>query len=88
MPSHQPIRSCIACREKKKQQDLLRIVRTLDGIIEIDTKQIKLGRGVYLCKSSECFQLAAKKKSIPRSLKVQPLKGFFEALQEMLDAEG
>ena len=88
MPSHQPIRSCIACREKKKKQDLLRIVRTLDGIIEIDTKEIKLGRGAYLCKSSECFQMAAKNKSIPRSLKVQPSKGFFEALQEMLDAEG
>lgn len=31
-----PARTCMACNEQKEKQELIRIVRSKDGIIEVD----------------------------------------------------
>ena len=31
MPKKQPLRMCVACREMKEKQDLLRVVKTKEG---------------------------------------------------------
>ena len=31
-----PARTCMACNEQKEKQELLRIVRSKDGVIEVD----------------------------------------------------
>ena len=33
---HIPERTCLACRQKKAKQDLIRLVRTSDGRVEVD----------------------------------------------------
>ncbi len=52
---HIPTRSCVACREKKTKRELIRLVGK-DGVVEIDPRGKKAGRGVYLCPFSECWE--------------------------------
>ena len=65
-----PMRMCVACREKKPKKELLRVVRTTDGMIEIDRTGRKNGRGAYLCGHIECLEKAMKTKALDRALEV------------------
>ena len=61
-----PERTCIACNEQKEKNSLLRIVKSKDGIIEVDETGKKSGRGAYICKSEECLNKAIKSKRLER----------------------
>jgi predicted RNA-binding protein YlxR (DUF448 family) len=70
MPKHIPERSCVACRTVRPKRHLVRLVRTPEGTVEVDTSWRKPGRGAYLCPAQECWQLAARRKSLDHELKV------------------
>lgn len=70
MPKHVPERSCVACRKLRPKRHLVRLVRTADGAVEVDTTWRKPGRGAYLCPAQECWSLAAKRKSLDHALEV------------------
>ena len=53
------------CSEREKN-NLLRIVKSKDGIIEVDESGKKSGRGAYICKSEECLDKAIKSKRLER----------------------
>ncbi len=57
---HLPQRTCIACRKAKAKRELIRIVHTADGNIEIDSIGKKAGRGAYLCRAWECWETGLK----------------------------
>ena len=57
---HIPQRTCVACRKVKDKRELIRLVRVSDKIVEVDTKGKKPGRGVYLCRAQECWELGLK----------------------------
>ena len=59
-----PERTCMACNEQKEKQELLRIVRSKDGIIEVDLTGKKSGRGAYICKNLECLEKVIKTKRL------------------------
>ena len=69
-PKHNPIRTCVACRETDEKRDLLRVVRQMDGSVCYDPKGKMSGRGAYVCARAECIALAKKQKKLERSLKV------------------
>ena len=48
-----PQRTCIACKSVKDKKELIRIVRTKEGEIELDPTGRKNGRGAYICKDSK-----------------------------------
>jgi predicted RNA-binding protein YlxR (DUF448 family) len=58
---HIPLRTCVACRETKPKRELLRIVRTPQGHVELDAGGKKAGRGAYLCAKHSCWELALHK---------------------------
>ncbi len=70
-PKHVPERTCIACKQKRAKWELVRIVRTVDGSLEIDPRGKKAGRGAYLCKLQECWEIGLKKKRLEYALKSQ-----------------
>ena len=70
MPKHIPQRSCVACRTVRPKRHLVRLVRTADGAVEVDTTWRKPGRGAYLCPAQVCWQLAAKRKSLDAALEI------------------
>ena len=58
----EPLRSCIACNEKKTKKELLRIVREEDGSYSLDLSGRKNGRGAYICPKLSCLEKAEKRK--------------------------
>ncbi len=77
-----PFRTCVGCQGKKPKRDLLRIIRTPDGIIEIDETGKKSGRGAYLCYNKTCFQEAMKKKRLAKALKEELTQTTIQELEE------
>ena len=43
------MRVCAGCQELKSKKEMIRVVRTPEGTVEIDKTGKKSGRGVYLC---------------------------------------
>jgi len=65
-----PQRMCVGCSQLKTKKELLRVVRTPDGVIELDLSPAgkKAGRGAYLCPNRECLAKAVKGKRLERAL--------------------
>ncbi len=60
-----PMRRCIACRESKPQDELIRF--TFDGTAVIaDESGKRDGRGFYLCRDAKCAAEAIKRKAFNR----------------------
>lgn len=76
-----PMRSCCGCREKKAKNELIRVVRTPDGAVELDKTGRKSGRGVYICNNPECFKKARKIGAIARALECEIPETVYENLQ-------
>jgi len=65
------LRQCVGCRSLKNKADMIRVIRTPEGEIEIDLTGRKNGRGAYLCRDNpECLKKAVKKKILEKSLGV------------------
>jgi predicted RNA-binding protein YlxR (DUF448 family) len=52
----------------KIKKELIRIVRSPDGEILVDSTGKKSGRGAYVCPDLQCFNKAVKSKSIHKAL--------------------
>jgi len=86
---HVPLRTCVACRTTGAKRGLVRIVRTPQGGVEVDSTGKAAGRGAYLCRRRQCWQEALKKEGLARALRVKlwdadrdKLKAFAEELAE------
>ena len=64
-----PMRQCVGCGEMKAKKELLRVLKTEDGVL-LDATEKKNGRGAYICANTECLKKARKSKGLERSLKV------------------
>jgi predicted RNA-binding protein YlxR (DUF448 family) len=62
-----PMRQCGGCGEMKPKRQLVRVVRSPEGDISLDLTGRKNGRGSYICKSIDCFNMAVKRKSFFRA---------------------
>ena len=67
---HIPLRTCIACRTPRPKRQLIRIVHTPDGAIQIDETGKKNGRGAYLCRCQACWTLALKRGTLNHALRI------------------
>ena len=64
-----PERTCIGCRVRRPQQELLRFRRRKDGeIVPSISRDGKGGRSAYLCGIEVCFVRAGKKKAMEAAL--------------------
>ena len=78
-----PLRKCVATGESLPKKELIRIVRTPDGNVEIDETGKKNGRGAYLKRSIEALEVAKKKKALARSLECEIPQELYEELQKL-----
>ena len=80
-----PMRRCVGCNTSKPKGELIRI-SAYGGDVKIDDSGRANGRGIYLCKSTDCFTKAKKRKAISRNLEIdiseQELERLFEELKE------
>ena len=82
-----PQRQCVGCRMMKNKKELIRILKTDEGII-IDVTGKKNGRGAYICPNAQCLKKAIENKGLERSFKMpvdkevyDNLKGVFENIE-------
>jgi predicted RNA-binding protein YlxR (DUF448 family) len=68
-PRHEPVRTCVACREEAGKGAMVRIVRRADGGAAVDGTGRAPGRGAYLHANVACIELARKRRALERSLK-------------------
>lgn len=80
-----PMRQCIGCGEMKSKNELLRILRGMNGEIAIDATGKKNGRGAYICPRAECFKKAKKSKGLERSLKIQVSDEIYERITKEIE---
>ena len=69
MLRHVPERTCIACHEVKPKRELVRLVYSSEGVVEVDASGRKPGRGAYLCQSPECWHKGVNKGKLEHALR-------------------
>jgi len=79
-----PQRQCIGCGEMKNKKEMIRVIKTPEEGIIIDSTGKKNGRGAYICNSSECLRKAVKTRGLERSLKVSIPHEVYEDLEKEL----
>lgn len=67
---HVPQRMCIACRQGAGKRQLVRVVRTANGV-EVDPGGKLAGRGAYLHPWRRCWQQALDGRLLQRALRTQ-----------------
>jgi predicted RNA-binding protein YlxR (DUF448 family) len=69
----------------KNKRELIRVVRTPEGSIEIDSTGKKSGRGAYLCPDQECFNQAVKGKRLQKALEHEIDIEILDHIRKQLD---
>lgn len=79
-----PMRTCVVTKEKCEKINLVRVVRTPEGTVEVDLTGKKNGRGAYLKKSKEVFDKARKNKILERILEIEINNELYDSLDGLL----
>lgn len=83
MSGRMPVRTCVGCRQRDRQSDLLRVV--LRGSVAIpDIRGRQSGRGAYLHRDEVCLAQAERRRSLARALRTRrtvSLEYVYDALQ-------
>ena len=79
-----PMRTCVITKEKYPKKELIRIVRTPDGTVEVDTNGRVNGHGVYLKLEREVILKAQKTKALNRYLETVVPDKIYEELLNMI----
>ncbi len=90
-PKKIPMRMCVGCREMKEKRELIRIVRTPEDEVALDTTGKRSGRGAYVCRQAECLRRAIRQKQLERQLEITLTPDITDALtaeMERLSAAG
>ncbi len=77
-----PQRKCIGCNQMKNKKELIRILKTQDDEIVIDTTGKKNGRGAYICPDAECLKKARKSNGLERAFKMAINPAVYDELEK------
>ena len=86
-PRKIPMRQCLGCNEHKPKIELIRILRTPEGEITLDTTGKKSGRGAYICKNPACLKKLRKNRRAESNLGVSIPEEVWDALEAALAEE-
>lgn len=82
-----PLRKCIGCGESKTKKELIRIVKNKENEINVDLTGKINGRGAYICRDTNCFELAQKSNKISKSLEFKVSDEIYEKLKSVIEGE-
>ena len=83
-----PMRMCTGCRTMKPKRELIRVVKSSDGVIKLDTTGKLNGRGAYICKCADCLNKAIKTNALARAFETKISEEIYAQLEtELKDAE-
>ncbi len=70
-PRRVPQRICVACRRTAGKRELIRLVRTPEGVKVDPTGKAAPGRGAYLHPDRRCWAQALERNMLARALRTQ-----------------
>lgn len=76
-----PERTCVGCRAKGPQRELLRVVRSPAGEVTVDVGGRSPGRGAYLHRDPGCVGLARRRRVLDRALRCPIPESVWPALE-------
>ena len=79
-----PLRQCLGCNERKPKKELLRVVRTPEGEIELDFNGKRSGRGAYICPDASCFKKARRSKRIDNMLECEIPESVYDEMEKKI----
>lgn len=79
------MRKCVVTQERFPKKELIRIVKTPEGEIEIDLKGKRNGHGAYIQKSMETLEKAKKSKALQRALETPIPDEIYAQLEEIIN---
>jgi predicted RNA-binding protein YlxR (DUF448 family) len=82
---HEAQRTCVVCRGTSAKRTLHRIVRSPEGTVAYDPTGKAAGRGAYLCGQPTCLDMAVRRQSIQRALKVTDAVAANAAVEALRD---
>ena len=82
-----PMRQCLGCREMKPKKELVRIVRSPEGDIDLDFKGKPSARGAYICPNADCLKKAIKAKAIEKAFETSIPQEIYERLKTRMEVE-
>ncbi|AQP54362.1 DNA-binding protein [Vagococcus penaei] len=77
-----PMRKCVVSNEMKPKKEMIRIVRSKEGVVSIDPSGKMPGRGAYLSMEPNVVQLSWDKHVLDRVIEADLTDEFY---QELLD---
>lgn len=80
-----PVRTCVGCRSTEAKHELLRVVRTPDGHVDVDPSGKANGRGAYVCARVECFDAAVSRRRFDHALRVRLLTDDVDRLRRDIE---
>ena len=83
-----PQRQCMGYRERKAKRELIRVVRSPEGSVNLDFGGKAPGRGAYICPNAECLKKALRSKALDRSLEVTIPEEVYERLAKEMERNG
>ena len=86
MQKKTPMRQCLGCREMKPKRELIRAVKSPEGVISLDFKGKAAGRGAYICPSADCLKKAIKGKALEKAFSSQIPTEVYEELERQMEA--
>jgi predicted RNA-binding protein YlxR (DUF448 family) len=78
------LRTCVVTKEQLEKKDLLRIVRSNDGIVSVDKTGKANGRGAYIKKDLEVLELAKKNKALDRALGTEIPEEVYDEIEKII----
>lgn len=84
MQKKKPERTCIVCKTQREKNDLLRIVKSKEGIIEPDITGKKNGRGAYICKNEDCLNKLIKTKKLEKVFEKEISLELYEDIRSLI----
>ena len=79
-----PMRTCVVTNERFPKGELLRIVRTPEGIIKADLTGKLNGHGAYIKKDEETLDKAIKNKALERHLECSISSEVYEEIRNII----
>ena len=74
------LRMCIVCKKIAPKNEMIRIVKTPEGLITIDKKAN--GRGAYVCDNFDCMKKCKDKRLLNKAYKMNIDEKVYEKLME------
>lgn len=83
---HIPERTCVGCRRKRPQAELLRFAYRPPDTLRFDPRKKLPGRGAYLCPDERCLHLALRRRALNQAYRTALPAGVYREFENLVKA--